>query len=55
LAAASSGHDPTLFERLERHVERTRGFFRRHGGKAIVLGPFATGVAALVPFVAGMS
>jgi membrane-associated protein len=42
-------------DRLERHVDRTRGFFRRHGGKAVVLGRFATGVAAFVPFVAGMS
>jgi membrane-associated protein len=42
-------------DRLERHIDRTRHFFRRHGGKAVVLGRFATGVAAFVPFVAGMS
>jgi membrane-associated protein len=41
--------------RLEHHVDRTRDFFQRHGGKAVVLGRFATGVAAFVPFVAGMS
>ncbi len=42
-------------DRLERHVDHTRDFFRHHGGKAVVLGRFATGVAAFVPFVAGMS
>jgi membrane-associated protein len=42
-------------DRLERHVDRTGRFFRRHGGKAVVFGRFATGIAAFVPFVAGMS
>lgn len=35
------------------HLERSRAFFDRYGGKAIVLGRFAPIVRTFVPFVAG--
>lgn len=40
-------------EALGRKVDAAERFFDRHGGKAIVLGRFAVGVAGLIPFVAG--
>jgi membrane-associated protein len=41
--------------RFESRVDRVAGTIERRGGMAIVLGRFATGVAGLVPFVAGTS
>ena len=44
-----------LVNRVERHLGEAQEFLRRHGGKALVLGRFATGVAAFIPFAAGMA
>jgi len=44
-----------VLRRFERRLESARASIRRHGGKAIVIGRFATGVAGTVPFVAGAS
>lgn len=37
-----------------RHLERTRDFFARHGGMALVLARFMPVVRTLMPFVAGI-
>jgi membrane protein DedA with SNARE-associated domain len=44
-----------LVNRVERHLGEAEVFLQRHGGKALVLGRFATGVAAFIPFAAGMA
>jgi membrane-associated protein len=44
-----------LLNRLEGKLEDAKAFFDRHGGKAVSIGRFATGIAALIPFAAGMS
>jgi membrane-associated protein len=44
-----------MVRRFERRVEAARASIRRNGGKAIVIGRFATGIAGTVPFAAGAS
>jgi membrane-associated protein len=44
-----------LLRRFERRIDAARDAIRRNGGKAIVVGRFATGVAGTVPFAAGAS
>ena len=44
-----------VLHRFDDRVDRIAGTIERRGGTAIVLGRFATGVAGLVPFVAGTS
>jgi membrane protein DedA with SNARE-associated domain len=39
----------------ERHLRRANEFFRKHGGKSVVLGRFATYIRAFIPVVAGIS
>jgi membrane-associated protein len=36
------------------HLEQTRAFYNRHGGKAIILARFVPFMRTLVPFVAGL-
>lgn len=49
--------DTGLWNRLlnRSHLERSRLFFERYGGKAVVLGRFVPIVRTFVPFVAGAS
>lgn len=42
------------FSRYPGLVERSDAFFRRHGGKSVMLARFIPGVRAFVPLVAGM-
>jgi membrane-associated protein len=44
-----------LLRRFEHRVDAMREAIRRNGGKSIVIGRFATGVAGTVPFAAGAS
>ena len=44
-----------ILRRFEARIDRVTKTIERRGGTAIVLGRFATGVAGLVPFVAGTS
>ena len=44
-----------VLRRFGDRIDRVAGTIERRGGTAIVLGRFATGVAGLVPFVAGTS
>lgn len=44
-----------ILRRFEDRLERAERAIERRGGTALVLGRFATGVAGLVPFVAGTS
>lgn len=39
----------------EERIDRAKGLFDRHGGKAVFIGRFAAGIATLTPFVAGAS
>jgi undecaprenyl-diphosphatase len=39
--------------RLEPRLEGAEEYFRRHGGKTVAVGRYATAAGALVPFVAG--
>jgi membrane protein DedA with SNARE-associated domain len=39
----------------EQHLQRASTFFKKHGGKAVVLGRFAIYIRTLVPVVAGIS
>lgn len=39
----------------EAHMEHTRGFFAKHGGKAVILARFAPIIRTYAPFVAGLA
>ena len=39
----------------QKHLDRAEDFFRRHGGKAVLIGRFIGFLRALVPFIAGSS
>ena len=44
-----------LIRRLEGQVETSRDYFRRHGGKTVALGRYATAAGAFIPFTAGVA
>jgi membrane-associated protein len=44
-----------LLRRFEGRIDRARDALRRNGGKAIVIGRFATGLGSTLPFAAGVS
>ncbi len=47
-------HKKLLFLK-KKHIERADAYFRRHGGKTVFLGRFASFLRAMVPFTAGIS
>lgn len=44
---------PFFGPRLSRVVEESRHYFRRHGGKTVAIGRYATAAGAFIPFTAG--
>src|SRR5207244_9220076 len=44
-----------LVRRLENRVDAAQDYFKRHGGKTVTIGRYATAAGAFVPFVAGMA
>jgi membrane-associated protein len=44
-----------LVNRLEPKLDSAEEYFRRHGGKTVAIGRYATAAGAFVPFVAGLS
>jgi undecaprenyl-diphosphatase len=44
-----------LANRLERHLDSARDYFKRHGGKTIFVGRYVSVAGTFMPFVAGMS
>ncbi|MCA1833463.1 MAG: DedA family protein [Actinomycetota bacterium] len=43
-----------LVRRLEDRIEGAQEYFKRHGGKTVALGRYATAAGAFIPFVAGI-
>jgi membrane-associated protein len=44
-----------LVQRLEGILDRSRDYFRRHGGKTVAIGRYATAAGAFIPFTAGIA
>jgi membrane-associated protein len=44
-----------LLNRLEKNLENAEDYFRRHGGKTVAIGRYATAAGAFIPFTAGMA
>ena len=44
-----------LVRRLEGHLEASQDYFRRHGGKTVAVGRYATALGAFIPFSAGVA
>jgi membrane-associated protein len=44
-----------LLRRLEGILDRSRDYFRRHGGKTVAIGRYATAAGAFIPFTAGIA
>src|SRR5439155_7114825 len=44
-----------LANRFEEHLDRARGYFRRHGGKTVFIGRYVSVAGTFMPFAAGMS
>lgn len=51
------GESTSLFGKLlsRKHLDRSRAFFDKHGGKSVILGHFAPIIRTFVPFIAGAS
>ena len=43
-----------LVNRMERHLENAEDYFKRHGGKTVAIGRYATAAGAFIPFSAGV-
>src|SRR5438067_584772 len=43
-----------LVRRLDDRLEDAEGYFKRHGGKTVAIGRYATAAGAFVPFTAGV-
>ncbi|MDP9342501.1 MAG: DedA family protein [Actinomycetota bacterium] len=48
-------HRLPLVNRLEGRLDAAEEYFRKHGGKTVAIGRYATAAGAFVPFVAGLS
>jgi membrane-associated protein len=44
---------PFVGRRLSRVIEESEDYFRRHGGKTVAIGRYATAAGAFIPFTAG--
>jgi membrane protein DedA with SNARE-associated domain len=44
-----------LANRMERHLDSARDYFKRHGGKTIFVGRYVSVAGTFMPFAAGMS
>jgi undecaprenyl-diphosphatase len=44
-----------LANRLEKYLDQAERFFKRHGGKTVAIGRYATAAGAFVPFTAGIA
>jgi membrane-associated protein len=44
-----------LIRRLEGQLENSRDYFKRHGGKTVAIGRYATAAGAFIPFTAGVA
>jgi membrane protein DedA with SNARE-associated domain len=44
-----------VLNRFDDRLERSEDFFRRNGGKTVVIGRYATAIGAFVPFTAGVA
>jgi membrane-associated protein len=44
-----------LVRRLEGMLDRSRDYFRKHGGKTVAIGRYATAAGAFIPFTAGIA
>jgi undecaprenyl-diphosphatase len=46
-------HLPFVGPRLSRVIEESEDYFKRHGGKTVAIGRYATAAGAFIPFTAG--
>jgi membrane-associated protein len=46
-------HLPFVGPRLSKVIEESQDYFRRHGGKTVAIGRYATAAGAFIPFTAG--
>jgi membrane-associated protein len=46
-------HLPFFGKRLSRVLEESEDYFRKHGGKTVAIGRYATAAGAFIPFTAG--
>ncbi|HZA20686.1 MAG TPA: DedA family protein, partial [Actinomycetota bacterium] len=44
-----------LANRFEKHLDEAHDYFRRHGGKTVIVGRYISVVGTFMPFAAGMS
>jgi membrane protein DedA with SNARE-associated domain len=44
---------PVIGTRLSKVIEESEGYFKKHGGKTVAIGRYATAAGAFIPFTAG--